>query len=87
MEKEEFELLCKSYTPIIGDLLEKNHRFYLFNETIKWCFNYNEEESIVATCDRRDKLLRINLKSVMRACFEKDLFTIEYYLLNEVRHI
>ena len=50
MKKEEFELQCKSFTPIIKELIDSNVRFYRYNETIKWKFGYDEDASIMAVC-------------------------------------
>lgn len=87
MNKEYFELLRKAYAPIVNDIINKNVRFYRFNETIRWCFGFDEDISIIATCNRKTNVITINLNSFMKAYIEHDLKTIEYYLLHEIRHI
>ena len=87
MEKEELELLSKAYAPIIDRIIKDNVRFYRFERTIYWRFTYDERDSIMATTNRNNNVISINLKSVMRAYAEKDLKTIEYFLLHEIRHV
>lgn len=87
MDKETFKLLSKAYGPIVENIINQNVAFYNFNETIKWRFIYNEDISIVATCNRNDNHIEVNLKSFMNAYFDNDLKVIEYFLLHEIRHI
>lgn len=84
--KSEFELLSKGYAPIVSNIINSDVKFFRFRETIKWCFGYDEDESIMACCNRNDSHVTINLKSFMKSYFAKDLLTIEYYLLHEIRH-
>ena len=48
MEKSEFELQCKTFTPLIKKLIEDNIKFYRHKETVKWTFGYDEDASIMA---------------------------------------
>lgn len=84
---KKFRLLSKTYGPIVSKLIDDNQRFYWFGETIKWCFKYNDDVSIVATCDRKTNIIHVNLCSFMKEYFEKDLRVIEYFLLHEIRHV
>ena len=86
MKKEEFELLCKSYSPHIKRIIETNAKFYRYSETIKWGFGYDEDESIMAVCNRETNIITVNLKSVMISYNRDELRTVEYYLLHEIRH-
>ncbi len=86
IDKNEFELLSKSYAPIVSNIINSNVKFYRFKETIKWCFGYDEDEAIMASCDRKDGHITINLNSFIRAYLNNDLLTVEYYLLHEIRH-
>lgn len=86
MKKEEFELQCKSFTPIIKELIDSNVRFYRYNETIKWKFGYDEDASIMAVCDRKTNVITLNLKSVIISYNSDGLRNVEYYLLHEIRH-
>lgn len=86
IEKEEFEMLSKAYAPIVAHIINGNVNFYRFNETIRWCFAYDENISIMASCNKNTNVVSINLKSFMNYYFNKDLKTIEYYLLHEIRH-
>ena len=86
IDKSELELLSESYTPIINDLIEKNKNYYLFKEKIRWAFNFGNESEVM-TAVTKDNIIKINIFSVMRCYFAKDLYTIEYYLLHEIRHI
>lgn len=87
MKKEEFEMLSKAYAPYVKQIIESNTRFYRSNDTIRWCFGYDENTAIMATYNRTTNVVTINLKSFMQAYFSKDLKTIEYYLLHEIRHV
>lgn len=87
MEKEEFERLRKKYEPIVTDVIRSNSCFYRFNKMIKWRFGYDDNEAIIATYDRESDLIRVNMKSFIRAYSENDLKTIEYFLLHEIRHL
>lgn len=86
IEKEEFESLSKAYAPIITHIIEENKNFYRFRETIKWRFSYDENISLMGSCNRNTNIVSINLKSLMNSYFNNDLKTIEYYLLHEIRH-
>ena len=86
VEKNELQLLSASYAPIIKDLIEKDAKFFMFKETIKWAFNYSEESAVIATVGN-DNVIHINLFSLMNHYINKDLYTVEYFLLHEIRHI
>ena len=73
MEKEEFERLRKKYEPIISNMIRSNSCFYRFNKDIVWNFGCNDNEAIIATYDRKNDLVSINLKSIVRAYLENDL--------------
>lgn len=87
MEKEEFERLRKKYEPIISNMIRSNSCFYRSKKTIKWRFGYDDNEAIIATYDKKNDLVSINLKSIVRADSENDLKTVEYFLLHEIRHL
>ena len=84
---EEFELLSKEYSQIVADIINDNVRFYRFIEKIKWCFGYDENTAIIANCNRSTNIITLNLKAFMDLYFAKDLLTIEYFLLHEIRHV
>ena len=86
MNENELKILSKSYAPIIESLIEKDAKFFMFKETIKWGFNYGEESEVM-TAVGNDNIVHINLFSVMNYCLSGDLYTIEYFLLHEIRHI
>lgn len=86
MNENELKILSKSYAPIIKSLIEKDAKFFMFKETIKWGFNYGEESEVM-TAVGNDNIVHINLFSVMNYCLSGDLYTIEYFLLHEIRHI
>ena len=86
MEKNELQLLSTAYAPIIKDLIEKDAKFFMFKETIKWAFNYGEENAVIAAVGN-DNVIHINLFSVMNHYMNKDFYTVEYFLLHEIRHI
>lgn len=87
MEKEEFYLQWKAFTPVIKKIIEGNVRFYRYRETIKWTFDYDEDASIMATCNRKTNVITVNLKSVIISYNLDDLKNVEYYLLHEIRHV
>lgn len=41
----------------------------------------------MATCDRNNNLIKINLFSVIKAYKEKLLIIVEYFVVHEIRHI
>ena len=86
MNENELKILSKSYAPIIKSLIEKDAKFFMFKETIKWVFNYGEENAVIAAVGN-DNVIHINLFSVMNHYMNKDLYTVEYFLLHEIRHI
>lgn len=49
-------------------------------------FGYDENEAIMASCDRKDGYITVNLNSFMRAYLNNDLLTVEYYLLHKIRY-
>ena len=67
MEKEEFERLRKKYEPIVTDMIHSNSCFYRSSKMIKWRFGYDDNEAIIATYDKKNDLVSINLKSIVRA--------------------
>ncbi len=87
MEKEEFERLRKKYEPIVTDMIRSNSCFYRSSKMIKWRFDCDDNEAIIATYDRKNDLVSINLKSIARADSGSDLKIIEYFLLHEIRHL
>ena len=86
MNENKLKILSKSYAPIINSLIEKDAKFFMFKETIKWGFNYGEESEVMAVVGN-DNIVHINLFSVMNYYLSRDLYTIEYFLLHEIRHI
>ena len=86
MEKEIFDFSCKAYAPSIKKIIEDNVRFYRYKDTIKWKFGFDENDLIVAACDRNTNVITINLKSVMISHNQDNLKTVEYFLLHEIRH-
>ena len=86
MKKNELQLLSTSYAPIIKNIIEKDVKFFMFKQTIQWAFNYCEESSVIAAVGK-DNIIEINLFSVMHHYFDRDLYTVEYFLLHEIRHI
>ena len=86
MDESELKLLSTSYASIINSLIEQDAKFFMFKETIKWAFNYGEESAVIAAVGN-DNVIHINLFSVMNHYMNKDLYTVEYFLLHEIRHI
>lgn len=86
MDESELKLLSTSYASIIKSLIEQDAKFFMFKEKIKWAFNYGEESAVIAAVGK-DNVIHINLFSVMSHYLAKDLYTVEYFLLHEIRHI
>ena len=86
MNENELKILSKSYAPIIKSLIEQDAKFFMFKETIKWAFNYGEESAVIAAVGK-DNVVHINFFSVMSHYLAEDLYTVEYFLLHEIRHI
>ena len=87
ISKEKISSLSKKYEPLVANIINSNSRFYYFNEPIRWCFGYDEEAAIVATCNKNTNVITINLKSFEISLKKDNLKTIEYFLLHEIRHI
>lgn len=71
---------------MIKRLIEENTDFYRSSATIKWCINLFDDGSIVGTCDRKTRVVSINLISINKAIRENNMKEIEYFLLHEIRH-
>ena len=87
MDKMDFDSLSKTFSPIIEKLITDNVRFFRFKETIKWCFEDDDDISIMAACNRKTNVISLNINSVVYSFNKGDLKTIEYYLLHEIRHV
>ena len=87
MDKFLFNKLCNKYSPIITKLINENIKFYRFHETIRWQFGFDERVAIVASCNKTNNILTINVASVEFAFQRNEPLTIEYFLLHEIRHI
>lgn len=87
MNKEYIKELEQLYSPIIEDIIRENANFYQFNRTIKWQFDYDENLSIMATCNRKTNVITININSVNKAYLEGNLHDVEYIILHEIRHV
>ena len=91
MLKDEFEKLYNEYdqilAPIIAKIINDNCKYCKISEKIKWGWNYDQNLSIMATCDRNNNLIQINLFSVIKAYKEKLLIIVEYFVVHEIRHI
>lgn len=86
MDKNEIELSSTLYGKIVKDLIEKNAKYFMFKQTIKGSFNYGKESSIIAAVGK-DNVIHINLFSVVDCYLKRNLYTVEYFLLHEIRHI
>lgn len=86
MDKNELKMRSELYAPIIKNIIEKDVKFFMFKQTVKWAFNYGEESSIIAVVGK-DNIVEINLFSVMSYYMVGDLYTVEYFLLHEIRHV
>ena len=87
MDKQLFEQLRIRYAPIITSIINSNVKFFRFQETIKWQFNFDERVAIFACCDRNTNILTINIGAVDFAFRINEPLQIEYFLLHEIRHI
>ena len=69
MLKDEFEKLYNEYdqilAPIIAKIINDNYKYCKISEKIKWGWNYDQNLSIMATYDRNNNLIQINLFSVI----------------------
>ena len=86
MDENELKILSKSYGQIISDLITSDVKYFMFKQTIKWAFNYGEESAVIAAVGK-DNIIHINLFSVIKHYMSSDLYTVEYFLLHEIRHI
>lgn len=87
MDKQLFKELGIRYAPLITSIINDNVRFFRFRETIKWQFGFDEHIAIFACCDRKTKILTINIAAVDYALRINEPLHIEYFLLHEIRHI
>ena len=86
MTIQEFNYYSYVYSPLIKTLIDQNVDFYRSNSIKKWRFDVLVDVSVVASCDRKTNLIRVNLESVIKAVQDNDVKTIEYFLLHEIRH-
>lgn len=91
MIKEEYKRVYDEYNPIFAPIINKmihdNYKYFQISETIKWGFGYDEDLSIMGTCDRNTNIIRLNIFSVKKAYLEKSLIDVEYFITHEIRHI
>lgn len=87
ISQKEIDFYSKKYNKTVCAILDSNSRFYSFNGGIKWCFGWNPDPRIVATCNRDKAIITINIEAFLISLREDNLKTIEYYLLHEIRHI
>ncbi len=87
MDEQLFELLRVRYTPLITNIINDNVKFFRFRETIRWRFGFDERVAIFACCDRKTKILTINIAAVDFALRINEPLHIEYFVLHEIRHI
>lgn len=87
MDEQLFKELRTCYAPIITNIINSNVKFFRFQETIKWQFNFDERVAIFACCDCKTNILTINIGAVDFAFRINEPLQIEYFLLHEIRHI
>ena len=87
MDNQLLEALSIKYAPIITNIINENVKFFRFRETIKWQFGFDERVAIFACCDRKTKILTINIAAVDFALRINEPLHIEYFVLHEIRHI
>ena len=87
MNKKEFNNLSKLYSPLITRIINDNVRFYRFKKTIKWCFVYKEELSLMAETDRKTNIISFNLNAINYSYLTDHIMDIEYYALHEIRRV
>ena len=91
MKKEEFEALLDEWsgklTPIITKMFNDNREFFCFSETVKWAYGYDDDTSIMATCNRNTNVISFNLCALIHSWKNGDMKTVEYFLLHETRHV
>lgn len=87
MDRQLFEALSIKYAPFITNIIKENVKFFRFRETIKWGFGFDERIAIFACCDRKTKILTINIGAVDYALRINEPLHIEYFVLHEIRHI
>lgn len=82
-----YEKMKQKYYPIINQILMQNRMFYQINYAIHWQFGFDEKIAIIASCDRKEKIIKVNIVSVDYAFKNNQELMIEYFLLHEIRHI
>lgn len=87
MDKQGFNILQRTYAPIIKDLIESNCKFYRTNQTIRWRFGVEESSAIMGSCDRKTNIITVNLEAVDEAFLCGEPLQIEYFILHEIRHL
>ena len=87
MNKLEFDLLQKIYSPIIKSIIESNARFYRTNKTIHWCLGLEESSAIMGSCNRKTNIVTINVEAVYESYRRGEPLQVEYFILHEIRHI
>lgn len=87
MDGSTLNKLSHKYKDYINHFFIENAKYRNFNETIHWCFCYNEDLSISATTNRKINLILINYKWFIYCYSNKKDYEIEYFLIHETRHI
>lgn len=89
--RESIIKIIKSYQQEYGNMIDymikEDAKYFRFCETIYWCFDYDEKPAIVATCDMKSNVIKINANAFLIALKRDELKTIEYFILHEVRHV
>ena len=80
------EELVKKYTPDIKKIMYDSQRFFRFGQGVRWKFDFTENPGYVASYNRNEDGIHVNIRSVHLANERKEPLSIEFYLLHELRH-
>ena len=87
MDKVTFTELQNKYSMAVSQFINQNINFYQIDFAIRWQFGFDEKIAIIASYDRKEKIIKVNIASVDYAFKINQELMIEYFLLHEIRHI
>jgi len=83
---EELEKLKIEYEPIIKGIINDNVKFYQFTQEVKWQYIYNEDFSLIASCDN-NLVVNINISAIAFMQKVHQPLMLEFFILHEIRHL
>lgn len=87
MNNNEIKEISKEFESLIRNMIVDNYKFYGFNDKITFGFGYDDNASIMGTCNRKNNAITLNVNSLLVAKERNDYLDVEYFVIHEIRHI